>query len=47
MEAFRPPAVPLIEPSILLAPSITAASCPEQSGVVVADHDGFVRSPLR
>jgi hypothetical protein len=47
IEASRPPTVPLIEPSILLAPSITTASCPEQSGIVVADHDDFVRSPLR
>ena len=47
MEAFRPPTMPLIEPSILLVPSLTAASRPEQSGIVVADHDGFVHSPLR
>src|SRR5215471_4711298 len=47
MEAFRPPTMPLIEPSILLSPSLTTASRPEQSGIVVADHDGFVHSPLR
>src|SRR5262245_66029180 len=29
MEAFRAPTMPLIEPSILLAPSITAASRPK------------------
>jgi hypothetical protein len=47
MEAFRPPAVPLLDPSILLTPSITAASCPEQSGIVVADARPFDRqSPL-
>ena len=47
MESFRPPTMPLIEPSILLAPSLTAASGSEQSGIVVADHDGFVHSPFR
>src|SRR5262245_27250558 len=47
MEAFRVPTMPLIESSILLVPSLTAASRPKQSGIIVADHDGFVHSLLR
>jgi hypothetical protein len=44
MEAFRAPMMPLIEPTVLLAPSLTAASRPEQSGIVIADPNGFVHS---
>jgi hypothetical protein len=47
VETFRPPTMPLIQPSILVAPSVTASSSPEQSGIVVANHDCFVRTPFR
>jgi hypothetical protein len=47
MQTFRPPTMPLIQPLILVAPSVTASSSPEQSGIVVADHDCFVPSPFR
>ena len=47
METFRPPTMSLIQPSILVAPSVTAPSSPEQSGIVIANHDCFVRSPFR
>jgi hypothetical protein len=46
METFRPPAMSLIELSMSLARSLTAASRSKQSGVVVADHDDFVHSPF-
>jgi hypothetical protein len=36
----------LIEPTILLAPSLTAASRPEQSGIVIADHDALFTRPF-
>jgi len=47
VEAFRTPAMALVEPSILCAPLLATAAGAEQSGIIVTDNDCLVDPSLR
>ena len=47
VEAFGAPAVTSVEPPILFGPSFATTTSPQQSRIVIAEHDRFVDASLR
>ena len=47
VEAFGAPAVTPVEPPILFSPSFATATSPQQSRIVMAEHDRFVNASFR
>jgi len=42
VESFRSPAMALIKSAILIRPALASAPSPQERGIIVADHYGFV-----
>ena len=47
VKALRAPAMTLIDPEVFCGPALTTAASAEQSGIMIADNNSFIDSPLR